>query len=334
MGGDQGRGGRRSAPEMGRLRRRIAELETLRAECERARDELRRVTAELEGIFRALPDLYFRLDSEGRFLDYRAGRTASLYAPPETFLGRKADEVLPPRVASVLLEAIREALRTDSAVAVEYSLPKPPGEQVFDARIAPLPDDQVVAVVRDITERARAEEALRESEERYRMLAEAARDMIFIIGGDDRSRHRPAVHGGALLPAVEERSGRLRGGAGARHHRAKGSRAAAGRVPLPHLPVSNALKYSPPDTPVVIRVARSDGEALVSVTDQGVGIPPEEMPRLFQRFYRVAGGRRGEGLGLGLYMSRLIVDAHGGRIWAESEPGKGSTFSFTLPSAP
>ncbi len=95
--------------------------------------------------------------------------------------------------------------------------------------------------------------------------------------------------------------------------------------------ITNSLKYSEPGTPVVIRVGRQDGYALTSVTDQGVGIPPEDIPHMFERFFRAKTARKAEGLGLGLYITRLIVEAHGGRIWAESQVGKGSTFSFTLP---
>jgi len=71
----------------------------------------------------------------------------------------------------------------------------------------------------------------------------------------------------------------------------------------------------------------------VSVIDRGVGMPREDIPRLFQRFYRAKGTRKTEGVGLGLYITRMLVEAHGGRIWAESEFGKGSVFSFTLPVA-
>jgi len=95
--------------------------------------------------------------------------------------------------------------------------------------------------------------------------------------------------------------------------------------------ITNALKYSDPGTPVTIRVAALDGELLVSVTDRGVGIPEDEMPRLFERFFRAKRTAKTEGLGLGLYISRMIVEAHGGRIWAESRVGEGSTFYLTLP---
>ncbi|MHB1416804.1 MAG: sensor histidine kinase, partial [Chloroflexota bacterium] len=97
--------------------------------------------------------------------------------------------------------------------------------------------------------------------------------------------------------------------------------------------VTNALKYSTPGKPVVVRVQPSDGEAMVSVIDEGPGISSEELPHLFQRYRRAAAGNKAGGLGLGLYIARLIVEAHGGRIWVESEVGKGSTFSFTLPLA-
>jgi signal transduction histidine kinase len=95
--------------------------------------------------------------------------------------------------------------------------------------------------------------------------------------------------------------------------------------------VSNALKYSPSDAPVRIAASRQAGVAVVSVTDRGAGIAADDVTRLFQRFYRARLTQRAEGLGLGLYIARMLVEAHGGRIWVESVPGEGSTFSFTVP---
>lgn len=97
--------------------------------------------------------------------------------------------------------------------------------------------------------------------------------------------------------------------------------------------VSNALKYSPTDKAVVIGVAERDGRALLSVADEGVGILPEDLPRMFQRHFRAKTAGKREGLGLGLYITRLIVEAHGGEIRVESEVGKGSTFHISLPLA-
>jgi len=98
--------------------------------------------------------------------------------------------------------------------------------------------------------------------------------------------------------------------------------------------LSNALKYSTPGTEVTVHFQQRDREVITSVSDRGRGIAPEELPKLFQRYYRpVAGRGRPEGMGLGLYITKMLVEAHGGRIWAESKLGEGSTFSFSLPVA-
>ena len=97
--------------------------------------------------------------------------------------------------------------------------------------------------------------------------------------------------------------------------------------------IMNALKYSPPPGEVLIRVAVSAREVVTAIADRGAGIAPEDLPHIFHRFYRATGARQAEGLGLGLYITKMLVEAHGGRIWVESELGKGSTFYFTLPVA-
>jgi PAS domain S-box-containing protein len=99
--------------------------------------------------------------------------------------------------------------------------------------------------------------------------------------------------------------------------------------------VSNAVKYSP-DGGLVRVAARAEGRfAVVSVSDQGIGIAPEDQKRLFERFFRVDNRLRREtqGAGLGLFLARGIVEAQGGRIWVESQPGRGARFSFTVPLA-
>jgi PAS domain S-box-containing protein len=98
--------------------------------------------------------------------------------------------------------------------------------------------------------------------------------------------------------------------------------------------LTNALKYSPPDSEVTIHLRQAGEEVFTSVVDRGVGIRLEEMPRLFEQYYRGEAGReRRESLGLGLYIAKRLVEAHGGRLWVESEEGKGSAFSFSLPVA-
>jgi signal transduction histidine kinase len=97
--------------------------------------------------------------------------------------------------------------------------------------------------------------------------------------------------------------------------------------------LGNALKFSPPESKVIIQARKVDGEITISVTDQGKGIPPEDCSRLFKRFSQIKGAQPSSGVGLGLYICRLLVEAHGGRIWVESTLGQGSTFHFTLPVA-
>ena len=94
--------------------------------------------------------------------------------------------------------------------------------------------------------------------------------------------------------------------------------------------LSNARKYSS-GSPIVVHIDRDGNEAVVSVTDQGMGIAPADLTHLFEKYYRTELATVITGMGLGLYSSRLIVEAHGGRIWAESVVGEGSTFRFSLP---
>lgn len=95
--------------------------------------------------------------------------------------------------------------------------------------------------------------------------------------------------------------------------------------------LSNAVRFSPRDSVVVVHAHREGAEVRFSVSDSGPGIPPEDQERVFVRFWR-ARGQQQEGSGLGLYIAKAVVEAHGGRIWVESRPGTGCTFHFTLPA--
>jgi signal transduction histidine kinase len=98
--------------------------------------------------------------------------------------------------------------------------------------------------------------------------------------------------------------------------------------------LSNALKFTPPDGVIEVGTASSDTEAKVWVQDTGVGIAANEIDSLFEKYKQTSSGKTSEykGTGLGLVICKMIVEAHGGKIWAESEQGKGAKFTFTLPS--
>ncbi len=98
--------------------------------------------------------------------------------------------------------------------------------------------------------------------------------------------------------------------------------------------VGNAVKYTPPDTPITVQAEVQDGMVCFAVIDRGPGLDQVSQEHLFQKFRRVRGSGRERvpGTGIGLYLCKHLVEAHGGRIWVESQPGEGATFRFTLPT--
>src|SRR3989440_1768635 len=100
--------------------------------------------------------------------------------------------------------------------------------------------------------------------------------------------------------------------------------------------LDNAVKYSPNGGQVTVQLGDLDGDYLVNITDQGIGINPVYLDHIFERFYRLrnSASRQYSGIGLGLYVTRAIIERHGGRIWVTNNQGVGCTFSFTLPRTP
>jgi diguanylate cyclase (GGDEF)-like protein/PAS domain S-box-containing protein len=120
-------------------------------------------SSELEAIFQALPDIYFRIARDGTILDYRAQQLTSLYMPPEQFLGHRMQDILPPALGRMFLEKRDAVAHSGQLQTYEYSLEVPDGLRTFEARLtslAPVSDD-LIAVIRDVTERKRVEEEIR-----------------------------------------------------------------------------------------------------------------------------------------------------------------------------
>jgi signal transduction histidine kinase len=173
-------------------------------------------------------------------------------------------------------------------------------------------------------------------------LRELSEQTMTVMRIDSGSLPKPAVERLAVelireaVDAVDELGGRLKVhvSAGAEHAYVRCD--PVGLLQVLRNLLGNAERYSTPGTPVVLQLERSDHEVTFSIRDEGAGILPQNIPLLFDRFSRVPdqnGESRGprSGSGLGLYICRRIVESHGGRIWVNSEVGRGSTFGFAIP---
>jgi PAS domain-containing protein len=120
----------------------------------------------------ALPDLTFRVSRDGRYLDYKAGNPADLYRGTDDFIGQPIDKVLPQPVAGMIFDFVQKTLDTNQLQVFEYELPIRDVAQIFEGRMVVSGSDEVVYLVRNITERKRADNQLRESRERWRSLVE------------------------------------------------------------------------------------------------------------------------------------------------------------------
>ena len=147
--------------ELREMRGRVGEWEVSEMQHKRTEESLLQRDSEFRAIFQAFPDLYFRLDSDGIILDYNAGCTSYFYVPPEVFLGKRMQSVLPFDVGQQFQGAIAKVLRTKSLVNIEYSLPMPKGDRAYEARLLPLFEGQIIVVVRDVTEHRKLNEDLR-----------------------------------------------------------------------------------------------------------------------------------------------------------------------------
>jgi two-component system cell cycle sensor histidine kinase/response regulator CckA len=140
--------------------------------------------AELEAVFDALPALIFLIGADDTFSDYRAGRGIELFAAPESFLGRGVDEVLPRPLGTDLRAAMGRCRTTRSQEILDYCLPFPAGTRHFEARLVPLDGGRVAVLVTESTARKQAEEALRRSEERLRVIIESEPECVKVVGRD------------------------------------------------------------------------------------------------------------------------------------------------------
>ena len=345
----------------------------------------------------AIPDMLFRINRDGVYLDFK-GAIDDLHFQNQEIIGKNNRDITPPHFADLVQEYIDLSLSSKKLQEFDYELQVPgKGLRAYNARMVAVNEDEVVAIVRDITETKKAEKRLIDSEARLRKI-NAAKDKFFSVIAHDLRSPFNAIMGFSdliseqvknkdydgldemidyiksstqqafdllsnllvwsrtqlgqiqavpvltdLSELVKETNHFHRDMADAKRIKFTTKfdkntsvccdREMTGSI-LRNL-IVNAIKFSHPGSIVSIAVVSDDDFVTVSVSDKGVGISKENAAKLFCIDANVStqGTNDENGTGLGLILCKDFVDRQNGRIWFESEEGRGSTFYFSLPAA-
>ncbi|NJO80422.1 MAG: PAS domain-containing protein [Cyanobacteria bacterium RM1_2_2] len=181
-------------------------------------EAIHRTNREMQAIFDAFPDLFFRMDRDSMILDYKAGAAQELYGLPEEFLGKPMQAILPPEIGNRIQAAIQQALNSNSIVSLEYTLPTRSRLEHYEARITPIQADQVVATVRNINDLKQAEIALHQlnQELEQRVVQRTNELMQFQTALQASEQFLRSIYEGVQYPifvidVLEDRSFRLEG---------------------------------------------------------------------------------------------------------------------------
>ncbi len=382
------------------LRRNLAKLEQTVTQQKRAEQALLSSMATNRALLNAIPDIMFRINRNGTIVNYKAPKENQLCLYEAEFLGKKVEEFLPKTIAQRLKIYLEKARQTGELQVLEEQWMGTEGLSYWEVRLANGEDDEVVAIVRDITDRKQAEDELRNAlhkekelnELKSRFISTASHEfrtpLTTILGSTEllkyysnswteqkklvhftriysQVKHMTQMLDDVLLvskaearklefkPApinvlefcqgmVEE----LRLGAGHQHTLIftpleleaveVGSYESAFldekllRHILSNL-LSNAIKYSPVGSTIQFILTCLNNAIEIQIQDQGIGIPDEDQPHLFEAFHRAKNVGKLPGTGLGLAIVKNAVDLHGGSISINSRESVGTTFIVTLP---
>lgn len=371
------------------------ELNVVMNEKSEALEAVAQSEAKSRALLNAIPDLLFRISSDGTIRDYHAPDVSELFLPPEKFVGKKLQDILPAHVISAYREAVNDAVKYRKSKMFEYSLHMPDGsERSYEAMVTETGTGDFLASIRNITIRREAEreitrmltkqqelnqlksrfislvshefrtplaaissnvQLLRKYQEKWppekkeevlRRVLEAIQNMVNLLeevtlisrdqSGVLHVRNEPVKINGFVTDVIEE----LRKNHELPVHLELNVESGEDdilcdkellRQILAHL-LSNAGKFTPEEKPVRVTVTLMDNHISMVVTDQGIGIPEEDMEQLFQPFHRAANSDPYPGTGLGLSIVKRCVDLLKGSIRVTSTVNQGTTFEVQIPA--
>ncbi len=358
--------------------------------------DLDRKRSQAQMILYANPDIFFHMTADGTIIDYECEDTERLLLNPHEFLNRRMQDVLDTECAKLFDEAVRLVRSTGESSTIEYPLQLPMGKTWFEARVMPFQNDDVVAIVRDITDRIRTEEQLRQNQDqlthvtRLHMIGELATGFahelnqplgaILLYSSEGQlslgSEEPPDLEQLRELFSRISRMAKLGGGIIHRLRRlAVRSQPKKSDLVVENLcrDVLNLLDFEMrkreigiethfAERPVTVKVDEiqvqqvllnlirnamdameqnsSSGRVLklfvidhgedkveLAISDNGTGIASDAKSSIFDAFFST----KEFGMGMGLTISRSIVESSGGQLWATANEDQGTTFHFTLP---
>ena len=347
----------------------------------RVENALRRSEEHNIAILRAIPDNMFRVNQDGMILDFIASDIASLVIPADQIRGASLDHVLGQELASIALEKIRNAIASGQKQSLEYQLSLQDQVEHFEARIVASGENEVIAIVRNVSERARLEQMKSDFINRathelrtpittillmVRLLETGSTDEerkeYWNILKEEVNRERALIEDLLMVERLERNQWVVKSQpvnpleSLRRSIQTVVPQAIQKDVTI-HLVdsadkfliisdassleqiftnlISNAVKFTPPQGKVEIRYFQGEGKGCFQIKDTGIGIPAEDLPNLFNRFFRARNAIDNEvpGSGIGLFIVKSMIENFGGGIALESSLGQGTSVNFWLPLA-
>jgi len=358
--------------------------------------EIRENQAQISAILNAIPDMMFILNKEGVYIDYHVPKTAELYAPPEVFLGKNIEQILPKEISDAFKIVLTKAIDSKLVEIFEYSLPYSQGISFYESRTIVFQEDKILTIIRDITERKKSEILIEKQHNELEKLNTDKDRFMSILAHDLRSPFNSIFGFLELLLSNIDKYDKdkikffinLINDSSRRFYNLLEDlllwvRSQSGKIPynpriinfvdvctktieilnesaknknitinclankeinifadinmlntiLRNL-IANAIKFTNNDGWIKIFAEENENFVTITIADNGIGIPQNLIAKLFDisQVYTTNGTAEETGTGLGLLICKEFVQKNGGKIWVESETGKGSKFKFTLNS--